>query len=275
VKRARALCLTLAWALALAAAARAQAPDVRVSAIPEYTAVHPGGTFRVAVRLRLPAGWHIGWLNPGAGGLATTIAWHVPAGLSGGTTEWPYPETDDAGGEISHVYRGTVVLFSSFAVGTGVAGPVELSGDLNWGICRIVCVQQHHTVTITVPVARDVAARSSMWAEAAAAMRLLPMRERSAGFDAIPEGDSVRLAMTGLRAGPAPGSWVTFFPLEPGRRSVVVPVRTIPGGIAVLLPRAVVSGAPTARLSGVLVAAHAPGAPPPMRALAVDVPVTK
>ncbi len=274
MKRTRSPGLAFAWAVALAAAAQAQAPDVQVSAIPEYSAVAPGAGFRVAVRLGLPAGWHIGWINPGTSGLATTIAWHLPSDVSGGAIEWQYPETDDAGGDVVHVYRGTVVLISSFATKSGIAGPVDLSADLSWGICRVVCVQQHRTVTLTLPVAPGVPVRSSTWAEAEAATRLLPMRERGAIFAAVPQGDSVRLEVTGLKAGPAPGSWATYFPLTPGKRSVVAPVRAIAGGIAVTLPRAAMSDSAPGRLSGVLVAAHAPGAPPPVRAIAVDVSIT-
>jgi DsbC/DsbD-like thiol-disulfide interchange protein len=275
MRRTRTVALSLVWVLALAATARAQAPQVEVTAIPEYPAVRPGTTFRVAVRLRVPDGWHIYWTNPGGGGVASTMAWHLPAGVRGGSTEWPYPETDDAGADVSHVYRGTVVLFSSFSAEPGIVGTVRLSADQGWGLCRIVCVQQHHTVTLALPVARGAATRSATWAEAAAAMRLLPMRERGASVDAVSQGDSVQLRITGLRAGPVPGSWVTFFPLEPGRRSIVVRVRGIASGIAVTLPRAVLSGAPPGRLSGVLVAAHAPDASPPVRALAVDAPVSR
>jgi len=264
--------LVLAWAVALAAAARAQAPEVAVSAVSEYAAIRPGAPFRVAVRVQLPAGWHIGWINPGAGGLATTIAWHLPAGVSGGATDWPYPETEDAGADVSNVYRGTVVLFSSFAAEPGVTGSIKLSGELSWGMCRVVCIQQHHSVTLDVPVARGAPLRTAAWAEAEAATRLIPMQEPGAAFDATRHDDGVRLVITGLKAGPAPGSWATFFPLEPGKRSVVAPVRAVVDGIALVLPLSVVSDS-SARLRGVLVAAHAAGAPPPVRAIAVDTPL--
>ena len=275
MRRARTPGLTLAWVVALAAAAQAQTPQVEVTAVPEYAAIRPGTTFRVAVRLRVPDGWHIYWTNPGAGGLPTTMAWRLPAGVNGGTTEWPYPETDDAAADVTLVYRGTVVLFSSFSAEPGITGTVKLSADQSWGLCKVVCVQQHHTVTLSLPVARGAVGRSAAWAEAAAALRFLPMREPGATFDAVPEGDGVRLGITGLKAGPAAGSWVTFFPLEPGRSSFVARVRAVAGGVAVTLPRAALSGAPPGRLSGVLVAAHAPGVPPPVRALAVDAAVSR
>jgi DsbC/DsbD-like thiol-disulfide interchange protein len=261
----------LAWAAALPAAARAQAPLVDVSAVPEYASVQPGSAFRVAIRAVLPAGWHIYWINPGPSGLPTTVAWHLPAGVTGGDTEWPFPETDDAGGEVSNVYRGTVVAFSSF-VAPATPGRITLRADLVWGLCRLQCVRQERTVEATVRVTNGAAVRSPAWAEAEAATRLLPMRQRGATLTAAEHDDSVRLVLAGLRAGPAPGSWVTYFPLQQGLRSIVAPVRAFENGLAVVLPRA---AADSARLIGLLVAAHAPGAPPPVRAIAVDVPVTR
>ncbi len=264
----------LAWAAALVAAARAQAPAVTVSAIPEFAAVQPGAAFRVAVRLQVPAGWHIYWVNPGSAGLPTTLAWRVPAGVTAGATEWPYPETDDAGGEVTNVYRGSVVAFSSFAVASGVSGRITLTAELVWGLCKVQCVRQTRSLQVTLPVTARRTERSTGWAEAEAATRFLPMRERGATLTAAAKGDSVRLVLAGLKAGPAPGSWVTWFPLEPGRPSVVAQVRGEAGGVVVLLPRPPADRTP-AHLAGVLVAAHAPGSPPPVRAIAVDVPVTR
>ncbi|OYV64833.1 MAG: hypothetical protein B7Z72_12795 [Gemmatimonadetes bacterium 21-71-4] len=265
--------MVVVWAVAVATAARAQAPEVELSAVPEYAAVRPGAAFRVAVRLRLPPGWHIYWINPGAGGLPTTIAWHLPAGVTGGDTDWPYPETDDAGGDVSNVYRGTVVLFSSFAAGPDIAGRVALSADLVWGMCKVQCVRQERTVGVSLPVSRAAKAPTLAWDQVVLALRALSVSVHADRLHAAVSGDSVRLVISGLPAGPMAGSWLTFFPLEPGKASVVAEARAAHGGVAIVLPRTVVSGEPAGRLSGVLVAAHAPGAQPPVRPLAVDVAV--
>lgn len=89
--RAPVLLVACAIALPVAGRAAAQAPEVQVSAVPEYAAVRAGSSFRVAVRLRIPEGWHIYWTNPGPGGLPTTVAWHLPGGVTAGETEWPFP----------------------------------------------------------------------------------------------------------------------------------------------------------------------------------------
>jgi len=267
--------LACAAALALAAVAgtaRAQVPSMDVSVVPEFASVQPGGALRVALRLGIPPGWHIYWINPGSAGLPTTLAWQLPAGVSGGATDWPYPETDESGGEVTNVYRGTVVAFSSFTAAPAASGRVKLTAHLVWGLCQAQCVRQERTVEVTVPVSSRAPQRTTAWSEAEAAARFLPLREPGAVLTAVARGDTVRLDLVGLRAGPEPGSWVTYFPLAPGLPSAVAQVRTAPGGIAVTLPRAV---ADSARLTGVLVPAHAPGAPPPGRAIAVDAALTR
>jgi len=274
VNRRAAPFLAGACAVLLADTARAQAPEVPVTALSEFTAVRPGDGFRVAVRLVVPAGWHIGWINPGASGLGTRLAWHLPAGVSGGATEWPYPETGESGTDVINVYRGAVVVFSTFAAAPGVGGSIALTADLSWGICRDVCIPQRRTLALTLPVTSGAPARAAAWSEAEAATRLLPMRERSATFEATRLPDGIRLSVTGLKAGPAPGSWVTFFPAAAGKASVVARVEQAAGVLSVTLPRTVAADT-ASQLLGVLVAAHATGAPPPVRALAVEAPLTR
>jgi thiol:disulfide interchange protein DsbD len=257
------------------ALAHAQVPDARVQAIPEYVSVRAGQVFRVAVRLVVPAGWHIGWINPGAGGLATTITWHPPAGVTAGNTEWPYPETDDAAGAVSNVYRGSLVVFSSFTAQPGSGRIVRLSADLDYGLCREECVRQHRTVAVSVRIGSVGSARTAAWSDVALAERALPLRLSANAVDARSEGDSVVVKLVRLPAAPAPGSWVMFFPLAAGKTSIVVRSRGVADGIELSLPRAVVTGAPRGEVSGVLVAAHPPGAAPTVRPLLLHVPLAR
>jgi thiol:disulfide interchange protein DsbD len=243
---------------------------VEVRAVPEFAAVRPGAPFRVAIELRIPPGWHIGWFNPGAGGLATTITWRTPKGIEVRETAWPYPETDDAGAEISHVYRGTVVIFSSFGATRDLSAPLHLSAELEWGLCQEQCVRQRRTVDVSVAIARGAPRPSGPWRQVALAQRALPVRLPSDQVVARVAGDSATVILTALANGPAAESWATFFPVEPGRASVVAQLHAVAGGVALTLPASVVTGTAPGRIAGVLVAAHAPGAPPPVRPLAID-----
>ena len=273
----RTLVVPAAAVLACAAAvatAGAQAPDLGVRAIPEFAAVRSSTPFRVAVRLDVPAGWHIYWINPGAGGMASTLSWKLPEGIRGGTTAWPYPETEGAGAEGSNVYRGTVVLFSSFASAPHLAGPVRLAADLVVGMCRVQCVRVERTVAVELPLRhRPGEEPTAEWNAVALAERAVPVEVNDRRVRAGASGDSVRLVISGLPLAPAAGTWVTWFPLEPGQTSVVAEARVADTGVMISLPRAVLSGPPPGRLTGVLVGAHPPGVPPAQRPFEVDVPV--
>jgi DsbC/DsbD-like thiol-disulfide interchange protein len=250
-----------------------QAPAVEVRAIPEYASVTPGMPFRVALQLAVPAGWHIGWVNPGAGGLGTSVTWVLPRGVGAGETDWPYPETEDAADGVSNVYRDTVVVFSSFRVEPGATGTLDLSADLEWGLCRSQCVRQTRTVTTSLRVGRSTSHRSRAWNDVALALRALPVHVGGDAVRATAVGDSVTLAIARLPAGPDAGSWLTFFPLESGKASVVAEARATGDGIAVNLPRRVAADS-ARRLAGVLVGPHSAGAAPATRPLAVDVQLT-
>ena len=273
----------LACALAVAAlqAAHAQVPEVRVAAVSEFGAVRPGDAFRVAVRLDVPEGWRIDWINPGTTGLPTTLTWRTPAILSAGPIQWPFPERLDDDGEITHVLRGTVFVVTPFHVASAArTGAAELRADLEWLLCASTCVRQQRTVRVPVRIASGTAARSGAapspaWNQVEAAAGSFPASGEGITLRAVSAADSVRLEIAGLRGAPPAGALVTFFPAAAGRAAVVAPIQRAAGGMAVTLPAAFVGGAPPGRLTGVLVGVLVHGPTHTSRALAVDVPVSE
>ena len=67
-------------------------PHVEAELVSEQTALVPGATTTVALRLKLASGWHVYWRNPGDSGLPTTIAWTLPPGIEAGPIAWPAPK---------------------------------------------------------------------------------------------------------------------------------------------------------------------------------------
>lgn len=277
--------LLCAFALAALPAVRAQVPEVRAVAVSEFGAVRPGDAFRVAIRLDVPEGWHIDWINPGTTGLPTTLAWRTPPTVSAGPVQWPFPERLDAEGEVTHVLRGTVFVVTPFQVAsTARPGAAELRAELTWLLCSSSCIRQQRTVSVPVRIAQAAAARSSAtrppaeptpaWSQVEAAAGTLPAAGEGITLRAAAAADSVRLEIAGLRGAPPAGALVTFFPAAAGRAAVVVPIRRATGGVAVALPAAFVAGPAPGRLTGVLVGVLVHGRTATSRALAVDVPVS-
>ena len=255
-------------AMGLAPRAGAQVPEVEIAAVPEHTTVAPGGSFRVAVRLRIPDGWHMAWTNAGQTGLPTTLAWTAPRGVGAGVTEWPYPEREEADGLVSHIYRGEVVIVTAFPPDSTARGNVAVRhGEFRWGLCRRVCVPQTRTIEVSVPVGRGPVEVSPGWRGLEADLEALPVQSAGLRLRGVVRGDSVRLTIAGPAVSGMQATTATFFPLESGA-AVVAPIRATRGMATVMLPiRVLRSG--SRRLAGILVADPGWLASPRRRALAV------
>jgi DsbC/DsbD-like thiol-disulfide interchange protein len=262
--------LAVALALCMSGAARAQVPPaVQVSAIPEVASIAPGGAFRVAVRLRIPDGCHISWINPGQSGLPTTIAWQAPTGVSAGETEWPYPERDETAGFVSHVYRGVAVVVTRFLADSSLrTGVAVLRAELSWGLCGATCVPHRDTVALSLPVRRGPAETTAQWRALAPSLDALPLASTALTVRAVALGDSVRLTIAGSPLSARTSGTVTFFP-RPSGVAVVAAIRRRGRVVTVTLPARAFRVRPS-RLAGVLVADGPWLVGSQRRALAID-----
>lgn len=262
--------LVPALALCLTAAAGGEPPPrVQVTAVPELTAVTPGAGFRVAVRLRIPDGYHICWTNPGQIGLPTTLDWRTPAGVTVEGTRWPYPERDTSAGPVSHVLRGEVVVVTRFRVDPSLRpGPTTgLRAVLTWGLCGDRCIPQQDTVALPLTVGGALPEVTPAWRGLARGLDRLPAQDSTLRMKAALHGDGVRFTLTGAGLAGAPPSTATFFP-RPSGAAAVAAVQPVAGGVALTLPAGILIS-PVGPLEGVLVADRPWLAHSTRRALAV------
>lgn len=154
-------CFTfLALALAAFAPVATQA-QVQASLVSARVAIQPGQPFTVALRLQHQPHWHTYWINPGTG-LATSIAWTLPAGFTASDIQWPAPHVlkDHAGNIVGNGYEGdqllpvTITPPADLKPGT----TVTLKADADWLMCQDVCMPGNATVELTLPVSADPAA---------------------------------------------------------------------------------------------------------------------
>ncbi len=255
-------------ACAVSTPARAQAPDVGVTAVPEFASVRPGSSLRIAITLRIPEGWHIGWTNPGPSGSPTVLAWTSGRAIGAGSPAWPYPELDSTSVSTAHVYRGDVIVVTPFHVAPGAPqGSAEVRGTLTWGMCRDQCVAQRRSVAVSFRIDTSAAEASPAWSELeAAAAPTLPLRVGHSVVSAVFGPSGVRVTILGLR--PTLGSSVTFFPADLREPAIVVRARGVAGGTAIVLPFEARDA--VGRIAGVLVAESPWGPVPGHRALSLD-----
>lgn len=101
----------------------------------------PGDTVVAGVILESTSGWHTYWRNPGESGLATTIDWALPAGITAGEILWPVPEEHRAGGYTTYVYHDKAMLLVPLNLSSNVpAGRYDLRARVAWLECKDSCV---------------------------------------------------------------------------------------------------------------------------------------
>jgi thiol:disulfide interchange protein/DsbC/DsbD-like thiol-disulfide interchange protein len=252
---------------------------VEAELVSERTALVPGQTTTVALRLKMQEGWHTYWQNPGDSGLPTTLAWTLPTGVTAGPLQWPAPMALPAGPLVNFGYEGEVLLLADITVprDAAVGETLPLSAKAEWLVCRETCIPEEAKLDLALPVAE----RSDLypqWGKAIGATReALPAKVPGWLFAARGDGQKVQLTLTGPAGAPMPGK-VHFFPYQEGR---IEPAgkqafaRDPNGTFVMTLPVANQLAPGFTQVAGVLTAADgfASGGTP-VRAMTVDVPLT-
>jgi DsbC/DsbD-like thiol-disulfide interchange protein len=159
VRSAPLLILMLLALLGWQTGARAATPPagelVKADLLAEPTAIAPGQTFWVGVRLRMKEHWHTYWRNPGDSGEATAITWQLPDGFKAGPIQWPMPHRIPVGPLANYGYDGEVVLLTQITAPTTLASGtrVPLAADVTWLVCEKECIPGEARLSLTLPAA--------------------------------------------------------------------------------------------------------------------------
>jgi hypothetical protein len=139
---------------------------VHASLHADSSTITAGQVFRVGVLLKIDAGWHIYWKNPGDSGLATTVKLDLPAGFSSGPVEYPFPARIVLPGDIvNYAYENETMLMvpvtapKDFVAGT----PVSISAKVNWLVCKDSCSPGSATVSLRLQGASADAELFEQW----------------------------------------------------------------------------------------------------------------
>ncbi|MBN8510517.1 MAG: hypothetical protein J0L57_18140, partial [Burkholderiales bacterium] len=259
--------LCLLWLLALAApwlqARPVQTEHVTAELVAERTAVAPGGTLQIGLRLQHIPKWHTYWRNPGDSGLPTTIDWTLPPGSRVGAIEWPAPKRLPIGPLVNYGYEGELLLPLPFTAPADAqpGSTLKLRAQAKWLVCHDVCIPEEATLELALPVVADAAAAGSTAHSAhfdrAAAARAQPL----AGWRAQAQRSGRELLLTLEResgAAPASPPAIEVFPyVEQLVEPAVHELYATPRGYALKLRLGANAADPPAALQGVAVAPDA------------------
>lgn len=261
------------------AAALVKTDHVEAELVSERTALVPGQTATVALRLKMVDGWHTYWQNPGDSGLPTTLAWTLPKGVTPGPILWPAPHALPAGPLVNYGYEGEVLLLTDVAVPRDAAlgDTLTLAAKAEWLVCKETCIPEEGQLELALPV-MGRSDEYPQWGRAIAATRAaLPAKVPGWLFAAKGDGQRVVVTLTGPAGASAP-TGVHFFPYQEGRiePSGKQAFARDPNGTFVLtLPVANQLTPGFTQVAGVITArdGFATGASP-VKAMTVDAPLT-
>ncbi|GGW89402.1 thiol:disulfide interchange protein DsbD [Alteromonas halophila] len=139
------------------------APHIQVSLVSEDSALVPGTTQLVGVRIEPDPHWHTYWQNPGDSGEAPKITWQQTDGMSFGEIQWPLPQAIRVAHLVNYGYADAHLLMVPVTVDKQIqpGGERTLTADLSYLVCKENCIPGWATLSLTLPVASDSAPSAS------------------------------------------------------------------------------------------------------------------
>jgi thiol:disulfide interchange protein DsbD len=208
--------------------ARAQTPrpsddsfaghHTRVSLMLSAVSARPGDTIWAGVDMKMDAGWHTYWKNPGSAGMPTAIVWHLPDEISAGEIQWPLPEKLPPVEVTTYGYENEVMLAVPLTLPANLPdGRIDFKAGVSWLECKQVCVPGSTTVDAALNIGPETKASTNApliqsWKDKA------PRSDNnltlSAWWETAASGDTRSLIIEGRQtAGEiAPDDKIDFFP---------------------------------------------------------------
>lgn len=145
---------------------------VSLELLSSATRVTPGKAFTVGIKLTPKPPWHLYWRNPGDSGQEIRVQWKLPKGWKAGPLQWPSPEVEISGGQVTYVYPAPTILLASITP-TNVAGMISASVDSL--ICGPdMCLPSNKTAALKLAIGAEAVPEEVALAELSAAQRAIP-----------------------------------------------------------------------------------------------------
>lgn len=129
-----------------------RADHVEAELIAETTSLKPGENW-VALRLKPDEGWHTYWRNPGDTGIPTQLKWTLPAGVTAGEIQWPYPQLHKLG-ELAYFGYGEETLHLvqiTLPANWPSTRQIDLKAEAKWLVCADVCIPGKAELSLILP----------------------------------------------------------------------------------------------------------------------------
>jgi thiol:disulfide interchange protein DsbD len=231
-------------------------PRAEATLVAATTAAVRGGVTTVGVRFTLGPGTHLYWRNPGDAGMAPSLKWTLPEGVTAGEPGWPAPRRFESGGIVAYGYGEEFLLPVEIRVAAEcTAKSLPLKVDVSWLACTDICIAGEATLSLDLLIMDGPAAidgtRTEVFERSRAAIPVAPPKD---ALSARVDGEHLVLTMQRLPAD-AKAPW--FFPedertiLMDGAQ-VVSETASTPRTVTLRIPLYERHDGPPKRLLGVL-----------------------
>jgi thiol:disulfide interchange protein DsbD len=135
---------------------RASAQEhVTARLISETEALVPGTTARLGVTFEIDEGWHLYWNGQNDTGAPPFFDRRFPQGLTREPLRWPAPERYRSPGRIlDHIHEDRLTVMMPVEVSPDLrpGERLTIAGEVDWLVCKGVCLPGHAEVELTLPV---------------------------------------------------------------------------------------------------------------------------
>lgn len=130
----------------------------RPSLVAEYDQIDGVTPFWVLFQLEIDKGWHTYWKNPGDSGLAPTLSWELPKGVTASEILWQPPERQPIPPLLNYGYSGTsyhLVKITPSVTHPSPDGVLRLKLLAKWLVCEEGCVPEQSSLELSVPLGQE------------------------------------------------------------------------------------------------------------------------
>ena len=271
------LAVLLAWASAtgIASANAVSTENVTAQLIAEQSSVEPGARIWMLLHFKIRDGWHTYWQNPGDSGEATRIDWKLPAGVTAGPIQWPYPHPLPLGPLTNYGYEGEAFHLAEIRVPESWPAdkPLPIEAEAHWLVCEKTCIPEQAAFALTLPAGPAGMTTDPEKTELFASARaLLPVESLWPATHAKSDAEiSLSLAAVDLEAGGIESAH--FFPAAWGVVEPAAPQVLSVDAKGITLAMKPGAAAPAGPLEGVLVLTSNTGDGTVTRGLTISAPI--
>ena len=230
----------------------------------------------IAWRIQRDFGWHTYWLHPGDVGVAPSVEWILPEGVTAGSLLFPVPKRVKMGQIGAHGHHDETLFLCelTFSDSCKLDNGLIIEAKVAWLACSKTCLPGYANLSLTIPVGGQTKL-DGRWKEKFDDFRKkLPIEPPSEWhLKAYQKGDKFQLVLPDL--GPSFSGLYFFSEGRIVRSNAMQPVRFKNGNWELEMTRSSWSPENLTRLRGLLYRKSGWGLDPNCKFYKLDVPLQK